>query len=254
MYPFKERENYIFKKKCILWTSIFLLLISIGLYADDGLSYDNNFEITSIDIREMATASIAIKVGKVEKNKKLIEVEPETEERNDSQSNPTVQRVSQIERIWYLPTEYGIITTYPNYYHVAYDITSPRGSAEIIYPVARGTISNIYYDNAGAKIVTVRHFIDGKYYSSQYVHLSNFANIYVGQEVDPFTPLGWMGTTGISTGVHLHIAFLDCNMFGNTDMCSDLNGFFNYGKIRFNQGFYGLSEVIDVPYSWNGTR
>lgn len=115
-------------------------------------------------------------------------------------------------------------------------------------------ISNIYYDNAGAKIVTVRHYIDGKYYSSQYVHLSNFADIYIGEEVTPFTPLGWMGTTGISTGVHLHIALLDCNMFGDTDMCSTLNGFFNYGKIRFNEGFRGLSEVIEVPYTWSGTR
>ncbi len=251
----QNSESYIFKGKCILWSCVAMLLFSIGLMVGETTeSFNETMDVATFDIKEIASASITKKVGSLEKTKKLIEITNDTTKEEAPSTTPVVQNVAKIERVWYLPTEYGIITTYPNYYHVAYDITSPRGSDEIIYPIANGVISNIYYDNAGAKIVTVRHYVDGHYYSSQYVHLSNFADIYIGEEVTPFTPLGWMGTTGISTGVHLHIALLDCNMFGDTDMCSSLNGFFQYGKIRFSEGFRGLSEVIDVPYSWNGTR
>lgn len=243
-----QQELQTFKYKFILTMSIFLLVISIVLETGGVLTLSNSLMTTSVDIKQMSTANVAMKSGVSTTYKKIIEVK----------NNETIKETGQIknisnpvnERVWYLPTEYGTITSYPSYGHVAYDITSPRGTQEVIYPVARGIISSIYRDNAGALIVTVRHLINGKYYTSQYAHLSSYANIYVGEEVTPFTPLGWMGTTGRSTGVHLHIALLDCNMFGSTDMCSDLNGFFSYGKIRFSQGFTGLSNVINVPYQW----
>ena len=64
--------------------------------------------------------------------------------------------------------------------------------------------------------------------------------------------LGRMGTTGYSTGVHLHIVVLDCGLFQQGDIyCSDLNGFFRFGKQRFSQGFYGLGTLKYVPGSWN---
>ncbi len=247
-----KQSLYEIKVKFILSLSMILLVVSIGLTANDILSFDYSFQTASFNIKEMATANVAVKTGNLKNTKKLIEVKSLEKIKNVTSNE--VKPVNNVvpTRVWYLPTEFGRITTYPNYGHVAYDITSPRGSAEVIYPVASGVISSIYYDYAGAKIVTVRHLIDGRYYSSQYVHLSSFANIYVGQEVTPFTPLGWMGSTGMSTGVHLHITLADCNMFGNTDSCSDLNGFFRYIRTRYGQGFTGLGNVINVPYEWYG--
>ena len=244
-----KRELYEFKSKCILMVSVILILVSVVLTSNSVISIEN-FELTTINIKEMATASVALKTGEVtDKKKKLIEV-TETEVAKEEQQEAEVRNLATTTRTWYLPTEYGTITQYPSYYHVAYDITSPRGSNEVIYPVAAGVISSIYTDNAGALIVTVRHNIDGLIFTSQYVHLSRYADIYVGQEVTPFTPLGWMGTTGWSTGVHLHLALMDCNLFGGTDMCSDLGGWINYQKIRYQQGFTGLGNAIDVPYQW----
>lgn len=60
-----------------------------------------------------------------------------------------------------------------------------------------------------------------------------------------------MGRTGIATGVHLHIAVVDCSIFDNNDSnCSSLNGFFRYGRERYYQGFMGLQSLINVPTTW----
>lgn len=167
--------------------------------------------------------------------------------------NNTVATMEAPRRIWYLPTEVGQITSTVNYSHFALDITSPRKSSEPIYPVANGIISSIYTDYAGAKIVTVNHNINGQNYTSQYVHLSSYApDLYVGKPVTINDYLGFMGETGIATGVHLHIALLDCSIFDPNDTnCSTLNGFFRYGKARYQQGFLGLESVMSVPPSWN---
>jgi hypothetical protein len=123
---------------------------------------------------------------------------------------------------------------------------------ETIHPVANGVISGIYTDSAGALIVTVLHNIDGQKYTSQYVHLSSYASgLYIGKEVTINDSLGQMGTTGNSTGVHLHITVLDCALFDSSDTnCSDLNGFFRYAKSRYSQNFYGLGNLVYVPGSW----
>ena len=187
-----------------------------------------------------------------ESTKKVAEEKKKEESSKPMVSQPVPQPVPQPAIIWRLPTEYGIITQNPSYGHVAYDITSPRGSGEAIYPIADGTISGIYRDSAGALIVVVLHNAGGKWYSSQYVHLSRYApGIHVGMKVDTNTILGNMGTTGYSTGVHLHITLIDCAIFASTDPnCKDLNHFFNYAKVRFRQGFIGLGSVINMPARW----
>jgi murein DD-endopeptidase MepM/ murein hydrolase activator NlpD len=129
---------------------------------------------------------------------------------------------------------------------------SPRGVRETIHPIANGTVSNIYTDAAGALIVTVYHYLDGRQFTSQYVHLSSYApGLHVGQDVTINDSLGQMGSTGYSTGVHLHIAVLDCALNERTDPnCYDLNAWGRYGKKRLSEGFYGLGVLVYVPHSW----
>lgn len=53
--------------------------------------------------------------------------------------------------------------------------------------------------------VVVRHMIDGDYYTSLYAHMEpNSFQVKVGQKVRAGDVLGKMGTSGMSTGVHLH--------------------------------------------------
>ena len=146
----------------------------------------------------------------------------------------------------------GYVSQNPRYGHVALDIGSPRGSSEPIFPVANGVVSGKYYDPNGALVVTIYHNINGQDYTSQYAHLSRFADgLYVGKPVTVNDSIGLMGSTGYSTGVHLHVTLLDCHLFNpNDNRCSDLNSFFRYGNTRYNQGYFGLWAVMNVPGSW----
>ena len=264
----REQE---FKGKIILTIAISILMISIGLHTVKAYEQDDyNFDFEYVNTKDMAMATVTNKV-EVEKENKLtsllitnlninneevVEVPLEDLDVEEVQIEPikSVEEAKEEPKpVWRLPTEMGNISQWPSYWHAAYDITSPRGSNELIFPVANGTITNIYRDPAGALVVTVLHDIDGKKYTSQYAHLSSFASdIYIGKPVTVNDCLGRMGTTGNSTGVHLHLAVVACALYDPNDpYCRDLNGFFRYAKTRVSQGYYGLGWHIYVPGSWS---
>lgn len=264
-----ELDRKITQGKCIITISIALLLISIGLQAYRLYSSANDYQITyeSVDIKSMSKAAVAQKEDRNTIIKTIIrgstdqgpitEVElPRIEEEKQAEQVPVQEPAPEPQvpqRIWYLPTEQGIISQWPSYSHAtAFDITSPRGTGETIYPIANGVISGIYIDNAGALVVAVNHEINGVRYTSLYAHLSRYADgLYVGKPVSPFDPLGQMGTTGYSTGVHLHLVVIDCSMFdGNDGRCNDLNSFFRYTRQRQSEGFNGAASVMEMPGSW----
>ena len=265
-----ELDRKIARGKCIITISIALLLISMGLQMYRVYSYQDEYQIIyeSVDIKSMSKAAVAQKEDKNNIIKTIVqgstdngpitEVElPKVEKTSPEPvvvQEPVQQPEPQVpQRIWYLPTEQGYVTQNPSYSHAAaLDITSARGTSETIYPVASGVISAIYIDSAGALVVAVNHNINGQKYTSLYAHLSSYADgIYVGKPVSPYDPLGQMGTTGYSTGVHLHLVVIDCAMFDQNDgRCYDLNSFFNYTKQRQNEGFIGFGAVYYVPSSW----
>lgn len=254
-------ESYLIKGKIILTISIVLAIVSVCFFYSSNFDFnkeDYNFIIENIDIKDMSKAKSAVKKSKKDsifssivsslspETSKFKQVALENVKKEDSETQ------LENKQVWYLPTEQGYITQYAHYGHIALDITSARGTNERIYPVADGIISGIFYDDAGAKIVTVNHNVAGQSYTSQYVHLSWYdPSIYVGKPVTTSDPLGGMGATGIATGIHLHITVLDCSLFDPNDAnCSTLNGFYNYGIIRQTQGFYGLGNLMEVPYRW----
>lgn len=258
------------KKKIIVTISVVLLLISVSLQSLTSYlnmeKLETNFEY--INIKDMAEVKVATKsVSKdtlidplftgTTNNGPITEVSLPSKGNMQEVKLPEINKLENNiaipKQIWRLPTERGIVTQNPSYGHVAFDITSPRGSNETIFPVANGKISSIYTDNAGALVITVLHNVNGKNYTSQYAHLSRYANgLYVGKQVTVNDALGQMGTTGYSTGIHLHLAVVDCALFVPSDKnCSNLNGFFNYARYRYNQGYTGLGSMMKVPGNWN---
>lgn len=242
------------KQQFIVVISLTFLIISIFVQIDEYLANKEPYTISyeSVNIRDMTKPHIATKISKTGQEAEIYKELGDVAEVNMGSLRQPATEVSQ-KRVWYLPTQYGSITTYPNMGHVAYDITSWRGTAETIYPVAEGVVSGKYIDSYGALVVTVLHNVNGKKYTSQYVHLSSYANgLYVGKKVSINDPLGQMGSTGWSTGTHLHIAVLDCALFDSSDKnCYDLNAWYRYDKKRLSENFYGLGVLVYVPNSWN---
>ncbi len=98
--------------------------------------------------------------------------------------------------IW--PTS-GAITQYPTWYHMALDIAD--GGSPAIVATDRGTVvfSGCVRYGYGCHVI-VDH---GNGYQSLYAHLSTIS-VQAGEAVSQGQALGIMGTTGYSTGIHLH--------------------------------------------------
>ena len=135
---------------------------------------------------------------------------------------------------------------------------SSSDKAMPIYPIATGKIWKIYRDNCisgdwrnggncpygcngKALIVKIRHDLNGKYIYSTYMHMRSFGNIQEGQIVTPFTVLGYMGSTGCSTGPHLHLEIAPC----------DWNRGGGCTWETYQQRANEPSKYVNFPSSWN---
>ena len=98
--------------------------------------------------------------------------------------------------IW--PTS-GIITQYPTWYHMAFDIASNGGPAIIAADTGTVTYAGCIDWGYGCHVM-VDH---GNGYSTLYGHMS-VISVSAGQAVNQGQQLGIMGSTGRSTGPHLH--------------------------------------------------
>jgi murein DD-endopeptidase MepM/ murein hydrolase activator NlpD len=82
--------------------------------------------------------------------------------------------------------------------HAGQDFTGPHGSP--IMAAARGTISFAGRQNGYGNMIEIDH---GHGIMTRYAHLSGFT-ARIGQSVAAGQPVGRMGSTGRSTGTHLH--------------------------------------------------
>ena len=103
----RQQDWYIFKSKCILSLSCFLLIIAVGFESGELFNYSNRVETTSINIEQMSKATNINKTGNVLISKKLIEVKEEEKEEEQTEVKNISNTVDS--RVWYLPTEFGII-------------------------------------------------------------------------------------------------------------------------------------------------
>lgn len=81
------------------------------------------------------------------------------------------------------------------------------GAGTEIRPVANGIVSHVMQGvGAGGYMVTVDHIIDGKRVQTGYAHMqAGSIDVREGQVVTIDTVLGNVGSTGFSTGPHLHL-------------------------------------------------
>ena len=78
-----------------------------------------------------------------------------------------------------------------------------RDGSPIIIAAANGTVTRARVMGGYGNCVTIKHVINGKTYETLYAHLKSF-NVKVNQIVKAGQQIGVRGSTGNSTGEHLH--------------------------------------------------
>ncbi|UKF32445.1 M23 family metallopeptidase [Clavibacter phaseoli] len=88
--------------------------------------------------------------------------------------------------------------------HMGLDFDPGNGAA--IQAVADGVVRRVVSSNSGLGVhVVIEHQIDGTSITSTYAHMQfGSVPLTVGQAVTAGDPVGRVGTTGASTGPHLH--------------------------------------------------
>ncbi|MYL33989.1 peptidoglycan DD-metalloendopeptidase family protein [Pontibacillus yanchengensis] len=86
--------------------------------------------------------------------------------------------------------------------HFGIDIGKYGGSTPI-KAAASGTVIKSYYSSSYGNVVYLSHSVNGQIYTTVYAHLQN-REVSDGQTVSQGQRLGYMGSTGQSTGPHLH--------------------------------------------------
>lgn len=82
--------------------------------------------------------------------------------------------------------------------HTGVDYAAPAGTP--VVSIGDGTVVEKRYKGQAGNMVKVRH---NSTYSTAYLHLSKFGKIAVGQRVSQGQVIGYVGSTGASTGPHL---------------------------------------------------
>ncbi|MBQ9538782.1 MAG: M23 family metallopeptidase [Treponema sp.] len=84
-------------------------------------------------------------------------------------------------------------------FHGGTDMACPQGTK--IYAALAGKVSAVGYNATYGYYVMVSHHSG---YQTLYGHMKQAASVKVGQSVNTYTVLGYVGSTGMSTGPHLH--------------------------------------------------
>ncbi len=113
---------------------------------------------------------------------------------------------------WMIPCSYVYLSSPFGYrvhpihgtysFHSGVDLASPAGTP--IKATRAGTVTKTAYDSGSGYYVTINH---GDGFSSSYLHMTHWdPSIYVGKKVSQGEVIGYVGSTGWSTGNHLHFS------------------------------------------------
>ncbi len=125
-----------------------------------------------------------------------------------SNDNPGSNAGNPSSATWMVPCSYVMLTSAfgprnsptagASSYHQGVDLAGPEGTT--IVASRAGTVVSAKYSNSGGYMVTIDH---GDGFKSVYMHMTHFT-VGSGQYVSQGQKIGEMGSTGISTGSHLH--------------------------------------------------
>lgn len=107
--------------------------------------------------------------------------------------------------------------------HWGTDYGEPTGTPiSVIQP---GKVKYAGWSDGGGNFVEINH-PDGS--MTRYLHLDKPANVKTGQAIEPGTVIGYVGSTGRSTGPHLHFEYAPPGK-GSIDSASYADKYFRFG-------------------------
>lgn len=125
-------------------------------------------------------------------------------------------------------------------YHQGIDICKAKIKGAPVYAARKGVVAYVDKLDSGGNIVSIKH---GKYNGdtiyTTYMHLRDKGCVYVGQEVDNTTVIGYVGGTGGNYTPHLH--FQICKNNKNPKHRTEAENNKNY----FNPSYYNISYSYD---------
>lgn len=113
------------------------------------------------------------------------------------------------------------------------------GENDKIYSSCNGVVTRTGWDNSYGNFIVVKNNTDGKYH--WFCHLSKI-NVSKGQTVSRTSVIGIMGSTGNSSGKHLHFEIRNAsNKYADTSNPADYMGIPNIAE-KFNSANYQISN------------
>ena len=144
--------------------------------------------------------------------------DPNGSNSNNSGSNSSGSDVT-VGSSWLVPCSYKKIsspfgfrespTSGASRYHQGVDLAANAGTP--IVASRGGTVTIASYSNSAGYYVTINH---GDGFSSIYMHMTNYV-VSSGQKVNQGQTIGYVGSTGISTGNHLHFGIAQNGAYVN---------------------------------------
>lgn len=176
-----------------------------------------NISQTDENISKAEAEEQALKEAQIEANKKVDEAAKELDAAlnaaNQAYGNASIQCSLDFGRP--LATYKYISCYFGGNGHRGTDYAAPGGTE--IYAVSGGVVTAAAYHYSWGYYVQVYHGKDdnGNSYSTLYAHMNSAPIVSVGQSVSKGQKLGYVGSTGNSTGNHLHLEMKVNNVLVN---------------------------------------
>lgn len=176
-----------------------------------------NISQTNASISEAEAEEQALKEAQIEANKRVDEAAKELDAAlnaaNQAYGNASIQCSLDFGRP--LATYKYVSCYFGGNGHRGTDYAAPGGTS--IYAVTGGVVTAAAYHYSWGYYVQVYHGKDdnGNSYSTLYAHMNSAPIVSVGQTVSKGQTLGYVGSTGNSTGNHLHLEMKVNNVLVN---------------------------------------
>ncbi len=204
----EERQNFEQAKLALENTLAEQQTIETNLLAEQQelISQIGNYESQIANLaKDEAAYQAQLRQYKIEEQKENERLEKYIKELEERQKQEYVGG----EFMWPLSTNfkwissrYGARTLYGRYdFHYGIDITGSNIFGAPVYAVNGGTVLISTYHYSYGNYVLINH---GGGKSTLYAHMSQLPSVKVGQTVKKGDVIGYVGSTGSSTGPHLH--------------------------------------------------